>query len=73
MVSVQASRLPHNGCLRCHHCGKALGVADTRTSMSSGTIFQEGVESVLHEDYMDFFFKRCTLCGDTFSNTASQS
>ncbi len=62
MVRVQ-SAVYHNSCLRCHHCGKNLAGADNRTSMSSGAIFQRDSKVYCHEDYMDFFCKRCTLCG----------
>ncbi len=62
MVRVQ-SAVYHNACLRCHHCGKTLSAADSKSSMVSGAIFQRDSKVYCHEDYMDFFCKRCTRCG----------
>lgn len=55
MVKVQNQPF-HRNCLSCKHCGVSLG--------TTGSIFQRGSDVYCRNDYLNFFARRCTACGD---------
>lgn len=56
-----AGKAYHNSCLFCHHCNAPLA--------KKGSIFQKDNHVYCREDYLNFFCKRCTACGDHLVNS----